>query len=170
MRRHSLVEAILCVTLTGFVLGAVLPPVGRSIRARRVLAQQASDLDALSASADRLRGALRRAKGVVAQAGAHRTSGEELVLVRLDGSHEAYRVERVHDASWLVRYDLPAQPAPGARGAQTLLARADGLALRFDALPVTQARAVAFDLVLPARLEGARERRLSTRARVGGSP
>ncbi|HBP19961.1 MAG TPA: hypothetical protein DEA08_19515 [Planctomycetes bacterium] len=168
MRRFSLVEALLCVTMTALTLGAILPQVGRSLRARRVLAQQASDLDALSASVDRLRGALRRAKRVVAGAGAHRTSGECLVLERLDGAHEVYRLERVSNASWLVRYALPASPAPGAQGAQTLLARADGLALRFDALPVTKARAVAFDLVLPARLEGARPRRLSTRARVGG--
>lgn len=167
-RRHSLVEALLCVTMTGLTLGAILPAVGRSLRARRVLAQQASDLDGLSASADRLRGALRRAKRVVASAGAHRTTGEVLVLARLDGRHEVYLVEQVHDASWLVRYELPAKPAPGARGVHTLLARADGLALRFDALPVTRARAVAFDLILPGRQEGARERRLSTRARVGG--
>lgn len=168
MRGHSLVETLLCVTLTGLILGAILPPVGQAIRARRVLAKQASDLDALSASADRLRGALRRAKGVVARAGAHRTSASVLALVRLDGRHEVYRVERHLGASWLVRYELPARPAAQARGVRALLARADGLALRCDALPVQRARAVAFDLILPRRLEGARQRRLSTRARVGG--
>ncbi|MGE0710285.1 MAG: hypothetical protein AB7N76_13775 [Planctomycetota bacterium] len=163
-RRISILEIMVALSLFTLLFGLVVPSIARSLEARRVLAAWASDLEGATVSADALRREVREATGVAIRSadGAFATSGDTLVLQRGD-EQRVLRVEEESNVTWLVRYRL----SPGAAPGRELLCQASALRLRFDvANPVTSARAVGFDIVLPRRTPGAAERALSSRVGV----
>jgi len=127
--------------------------------------------DAL-AIVDRLGREVRGARAVVAQAPdrAVRTGRRALVLMGWRDETVAISLEEARaplPGYWVVaRY----YGSNGVRSGESRLGRVGGLELTFDARRVDDVGAVNYDVVLPARMDGAQVRMLSGRSLVGGEP